>query len=129
MFYSQIASEDNTFDFDGDSWEIDLTTKFKPNKIWEFEISGEYESRQQTIQGIQLPSYFLDFGMRYKILEGKGVFNLGVRDIFATRVRESESFQNNYYVYSRRLRGRFVTLGFSYGFGKGEAMEYSGRRR
>ena len=30
---------------------------------------------------------------------------------------------------SRRYRGRFMTLSFSYGFGKGEAMEYTGGRR
>lgn len=49
--------------------------------------------------------------------------------IFASRVREREVIQDNFYLYSRGLRGRFITLGFSYGFGKGEAMEYSGRRR
>ena len=30
---------------------------------------------------------------------------------------------------TRELRGTFVTLGFSYGFGKGETMEYLGQRR
>ncbi|WCO03403.1 hypothetical protein [Psychroserpens ponticola] len=31
--------------------------------------------------------------------------------------------------YSFDQRGRFITLGISYGFGKGEAMTYSGGRR
>ena len=37
--------------------------------------------------------------------------------------------QNDFSLYSRSFRGRFIIFGFSYGFGKGEAMEYSGARR
>ena len=33
----------------------------------------------------------------------------------------NEIIQNDFSLYSRSLRGRFITLGFSYGFGKGEA--------
>ena len=42
---------------------------------------------------------------------------------------ESVIDQPEFYLYSFEQRGRFITLGFSYGFGKGEAMTYSGRRR
>jgi len=51
---------------------------------------------------------------------------LSVRDIFASRIRENVSEQSEFYVYHFRQRGRFITLGFSYGFGKGEAMEFKG---
>lgn len=57
------------------------------------------------------------------------MFSLGVRDLFESRISESEVAQEDFYVYSQAYRGRFVTLGFSYGFGKGEAMEYAGKRR
>ncbi|MCB9305938.1 MAG: hypothetical protein H6565_05035 [Lewinellaceae bacterium] len=57
------------------------------------------------------------------------VFSFSVRDAFASRIRESVTDQANFYLYNWGRRGRFVTLGFSYGFGKGEAMEYSGQRR
>jgi len=49
--------------------------------------------------------------------------------IFASRIRESEIVQEDFSLYSFRQRGRFITFGFSYGFGKGEAMEFSGRKR
>ena len=62
-------------------------------------------------------------------MNGKGVINLSVRDVFASRIMESEAYQPTFYLYNWQQRGRFITLGFSYGFGKGEAMEYSGRRR
>ncbi|MFK7906931.1 MAG: outer membrane beta-barrel protein, partial [Chitinophagales bacterium] len=70
-----------------------------------------------------------DLGVRKKLLKGKAVLNMSVRDIFASRIREIETFQPDFYIYSRGFRGRFVTLGFSYGFGKGEAMEFSGQKR
>jgi hypothetical protein len=61
-------------------------------------------------------------------MKGKGVFNFSVRDVFSSRIQESTIDQADFYQYSFQQRGRFITLGFSYGFGKGEAMSYSGRR-
>ena len=60
---------------------------------------------------------------------GKIVCNLGVRDVFASRIRESIIDRGDFFVSSRSYRGRFVTFGVSYGFGKGEAMTYGGGRR
>ena len=64
-----------------------------------------------------------------KLLKNKAVVSLAVRDVFASRIRESVVDQPDFYVYSFSQRGRFVTLGFSYSFGKGEVMTYSGGRR
>jgi len=85
--------------------------------------------RINAVQGETSGNLFADLGLRKKILKGKGVLNFSVRDVFASRFREGETFQDTFYVYSYRQRGRFITLGFSYGFGKGEAMEFSGARR
>ena len=55
-----------------------------------------------------------------------------VRDIFGTRVNESRAIRSNFIVNNWSTSGTFFSLGFSYGFGKGEAMEYQskgGRRR
>ena len=68
----------------------------------------------------------MDFGIRKKIMNSKAVVNASVRDVFASRFQESEISNEKFYVYSYGRRGRFITLGFSYGFGKGEAMQYSG---
>lgn len=72
---------------------------------------------------------FLDLGIRKRILKGKVVVNFGVRDVFESRIFENFVSQQNFETYSLSERGRFITLGVSYGFGKGEAMTYSGRRR
>jgi len=129
IFKREGTFNDQVFDFSADQWSGKLTNKFKVNKQLDFELSGNYQSREQTIQGIISPNYRANFGLRYKILKGKGVFNMSVRDIFATSRRENTVDQPTFYLYSTGARGRFITFGFSYGFGKGEAMQYSGQRR
>lgn len=121
--------EGQNFDFDATVWSTKWTGKVKLPKDFDVELVGRYESEEQMIQGVKSDVLFADLGVRKKIVKGKAVVSLGVRDIFASRVRETEMVQPTFYTYSRNLRGRFVTLSFSYGFGKGEAMEYSGQKR
>ncbi|NNK90382.1 MAG: TonB-dependent receptor, partial [Saprospiraceae bacterium] len=120
---------DQSFDFSSDQWSGKMTTKVKVNRELEFEMTGQYQSDVETVQGTNSGNLFADIGIRYKIMNGKGVFNFSVRDLFRSRFRENESEFNEFYAYSYSTRGRFITFGFSYGFGKGEAMQYSGNRR
>ena len=129
LFYREGQFTDQNFDFSADQWSAKVTTKYRVNKSLDMEVTTRHESREQTIQGVIAANTFLDFGARYKILKGRGVFNVSVRDLFASRVRQNTIDQEDFYLFNRSLRGRFITFGFSYGFGKGEAMQYSGRRR
>ena len=128
-FTRQGELEATSFDFDADQWSSKITSKIKFPKDIDFEITGHYRSKYQTVQSEVSGNLFADLGLRKKIMKGRGVLNLSVRDLFASRIRESETSQGDFYLYSRRQRGRFITFGFSYGFGKGEAMEFSGSKR
>ena len=129
-YFNRVGTWDATsFDFNADRWSGKLTSKFKLPAGIDFETTGHYESRVQTVQSEISGNLFMDLGLRKKIMKGKGVFNISIRDVFASRIRESVTSQTDFYLYSRRQRGRFVTFGFSYGFGKGEAMEFSGQKR
>jgi len=121
--------EANSFDFNADQWSTKLTTKWKLPAQIDLEITGHYRSRVQTFQGMMFDNIFADLGLRKKIGKGKTILNLSVRDIFASRVFEGETNQPGFYLYNFNQRGRFVTFGISYGFGKGEAMEFSARKR
>jgi outer membrane receptor protein involved in Fe transport len=121
--------EQTPFDFSADQWFTKLLTKLKLPWDVDFEATGNYQSAFQTVQGEVAAITFLDFGLRKKILKGKAVLNLSVRDAFASRIRENAIVQNDFEVFNRSFRARFVAFGFSFGFGKGEAMQYSGRRR
>lgn len=129
-YFSRQGTFDQTvFDFSADQWSTKVTAKFKLPADIDFEVMGNYRSGFQTVQGMVSQSFALNLGLRKKLLKGKAVLSLSVRDLLATRIRETEISQEDFYIYSFGQRGRFITLGFSYGFGKGEAMQYSGGRR
>jgi outer membrane receptor protein involved in Fe transport len=117
------------FDFTGIQWTARLGTKFGLPADIDIELTGNYRSAFETVQGNVSGFAFLDAGVRKKILKGKVIVNLGVRDVFQSRIDERFTYQPTFESYTFSQRGRFVTLGLSYGFGKGEAMTYSGRRR
>jgi len=121
--------QQQSFDFSGDQWSSQLTSKIALPADFDLEITGNYQSSYRTVQSTVSGFAFADLGLRKKLKGGKAVINLGVRDVFASRIQESVIERSNFYLYNYGRRGRFVTLGFSYGFGKGEAMTYSGGRR
>ncbi len=129
-YFSQNGVRETTIiDFSNSLWSSKLTAKFKLPADIDFEVTGQYRSSEQTLLSVRSDNTFADLGIRKKFLKGKGVLSMSVRDVFASRFRETITDQPDFYLYSYGIRGRFITLGFSYGFGKGEAMEFSGRRR
>ncbi|WKN44131.1 TonB-dependent receptor domain-containing protein [Tunicatimonas pelagia] len=128
-FIREGEFQEQSFDFTGDQWSSRLTSKIALPANFDLELIGNYQSGFQTVQSEVSGFAFADVGLRKKMLDGKAVVNLSVRDVFASRIRESVIDQPEFYLYSFEQRGRFITLGFSYGFGKGEAMTYSGSRR
>lgn len=127
-FNREGTFEATSFDFNADQWSSRMTTKFKLPADFDFEVTGNYQSAFKNIQSVMSENLFADLGLRKKILKGKAILNLSVRDVFASRVSERETNQSSFYLYSRRQRGRFVTVGLSFGFGRGEAMEFSGQK-
>ncbi len=121
------ALEGTTFDFSTNQWSSKLNTKIQLPADFTFEIIGYYRSGYQTVQSEVSDMLYADTGLRKKIMNGKGVINVSVRDLFASRIEESIIDQPDFSLYSYGLRGRFVAFGFSYGFGKGEAMQYGGK--
>ncbi|MFV0540894.1 MAG: hypothetical protein ACK5MZ_06610 [Aestuariibaculum sp.] len=50
--------------------------------------------------------------------------NLAVRDVFVLRYEKRFIVQDNFSTYNKKYAWLFFTVGFSYGLGKGEALEY-----
>ncbi|MEM6807531.1 MAG: outer membrane beta-barrel family protein, partial [Bacteroidota bacterium] len=130
LYFNREGSLENTvFDFNADQYSAKVMSKFKLPADIDLELIGQYRSRVQMVQGTMSDNIWADLGVRKKLLKGKAVINLSVRDVFRSRIMEINTFQPDFYLYNWRRRGRFVTIGFSYGFGKGEAMEFSGQKR
>lgn len=128
-FQRKGSFEQTTFDFNATRWSSRATAKFKLPYDFDMEIAGNYRSGFKTVQGEVQDNLFMNLGVRKKVLKGKVVVNLSVRDVFASRIYQSEAIQEDFYLFNSRQRGRFIILGASYGFGKGEAMHFSGGRR
>lgn len=128
-FIREGSFNNQVFDFSGQKYTAEMTSKIKLKKGFDVELSGEYRSAYITVQGRRSGFAFMNAGVRKKVLNGKVILSLSVRDIFASRIQEFVVDQGDNYTYSFEQRGRFLTFGVSYGFGKGEAMTYSGRRR
>ncbi len=129
VFNRKGEFENQDFSFRGDQWSSRITAKWKMKGQLDLEVSGDYNSRVKNVQGVQSGFASMDLGLRKKFWKGKLIMNLSVRDVFASRIRENFIDQNDFYLYSFSRRGRFVTFSASYSIGKGEAMQYSGRRR
>ncbi|GAB5399218.1 MAG: outer membrane beta-barrel family protein [Aureisphaera sp.] len=129
-YFDRVGTfEDQVFDFTGNQWSTRLGSKLGLPADIDVELTGNYRSGFEIVQGEQTGFAFMDLGVRKKIFKGKAIVNLGVRDLFASRVQERFVNQPTFETYSFGQRGRFFTFGISYGFGKGEAMTYSGGRR
>jgi outer membrane receptor for ferrienterochelin and colicin len=114
------------FDFEGGKYTSKLMTKINLGKKVDIQLTGNYRSRYKTVQGESLDQAFLDAGIRLKLWKGKGAVNFGVRDVFRSRIERDVVDQDDFYLYRESTRGRVMTLGFSYSFGKGDAVSYSG---
>ncbi|MEQ6121582.1 TonB-dependent receptor [Reichenbachiella sp. MALMAid0571] len=121
--------ESNDFDFSNTSWSSQLTNKFKFPFDIEAEVRVDYQSKVEGVQGISDDRIYADFGVKKKFMKGRAVVNFSVRDVFKSRKYINISDQDTFYRYNERLRGaQQAVLGFSYGFGKGDAMEFSGHK-
>ncbi|WP_066631162.1 outer membrane beta-barrel family protein [Labilibacter marinus] len=116
-------------DFNADQWSSRIVSKIKLPAEFEVELTGIFRSDRRTTQFEYAAQSYANFGLRKKLFKGKTVVNLSVRDVFESRISEGKASEPEYYLYNQTQSGRFITFGVSYGFGDGEAMEYSGRRR
>jgi hypothetical protein len=128
-FVRRGSFEGQSFDFEGDQWSTQITMKFDLPADFSLEMTPQHQSRILTVQGMNRGQTYIDAGIRKKIWKGKAVVNFAVRDIFASRIRIREVDQPDFDLFSSSFRGRFITLGFSYSFGKGEAVSYKGGGR
>ena len=128
-FDRRAALDGLSYDFTADQLNGRLVTKWSLPLDVDLEVAGNGRSGFRTVQGRVSGFTFLDLGLRKKLLEGRMILNVSVRDAFASQINESVTTQPSFYLYEYQRRGRFVTVGLSYGFGKGEAMEFAGQKR
>lgn len=121
--------EDVNFDFSSFFWSGRWTSKFKLPRQIEAEVRIRYRSDYEDVQNVIKARTVMDLGMKKKIHKGKFVLHLTLNDVFNSNRRLEWTQVPDFERYYERQRvGRRVTLGISYAFGKGEAMEFSGQK-
>lgn len=120
--------ENQSFDFNNYKWSSRANLKFKMPADIEMQFSLNYRSRVQNVFTERRGYFYVDSGIRKKIMKGKFILNLSVRDVFNSRINKNYTVRTNSSLYSRSQRGRYIVFGVSYNFGKGEAMEFSGQK-
>lgn len=120
--------EDQDFNFNSSFWAGRVTAKVKFPWELDLETRFRYRSKYESILSTEKESYYMDLGIKKKIMKGRGIINFSIQDMFNTRGHESESIQSEYYFYQKHKHSTRFILGFSFGFGKGEAMEFSGQK-
>ncbi|HTM92067.1 MAG TPA: outer membrane beta-barrel protein [Flavisolibacter sp.] len=112
----------------GFNWESKLTLNYRFNKSTGIlsnlglQLIGEYESKEVTAQGRNLPQYGADFGFRKEFLKDKKAsFSFNINDIFNTQrwanVYDTEAFYQESY---NRRNVRSFRINFTYKFGKND---------
>lgn len=131
MYFKRNGTlESNQFDFNNTNWRARLTTQFNLPKNISGEIRVRYRSDEERVQAVVQSNAFMDLGIKKKLLNGRAILNLSVRDVFNSRRYITRADQTDFLsINDRQWNRRTIVLGFSYGFGKGDAMEFSGLKQ
>ena len=114
---------------DNTSWNLRLNNSFTATKNLTFQLFGFYRGKNQGIQILAKPMYFVNAGARYSFADGNGTLSLNFNDIFNTMRfafdGERPFVQNGQF----NWESQNVYLGMSYRFGSGKNKQVQRKRR
>ncbi|MFT3681027.1 MAG: outer membrane beta-barrel family protein [Ferruginibacter sp.] len=102
------------------SWDVNVTNSFVIGKKgWTAELSGFYQSKSAWGQFIIRNLAQVSAGIQKTSANKKSVYKVAVADIFSTNhIAVIVKYQNQDWFTDRTWDSRFVTLSYSYRFGK-----------
>ena len=119
-----------SFEGDGFSSRVRLTTTFKPDKNTSLQVQGFYRGAEKTVSNDRKSMYAVSFGASRTILKGDGTLAFNIQDIFNTRAREFTFTGAEYQQYSyMQFSPRQFSLSFTYRFKQGDKVEQPKRRK
>jgi outer membrane receptor for ferrienterochelin and colicin len=109
------------------NWDGRLITTFRLPSQTSLQLNMSYDSPSITAQGKTEGRYYADFTARQEFLRKNLIVTLKVSDLFASRIRESFRYGDDFYEYTyREPESRVVSLTLSYrlnNFKKNPAFE------
>ena len=97
------------------AWTGKLTSRLKIFWDIDWQLSFDYRSPMNYIQGRRLAMYSLNTGLSKDVLNKKGTITFSGKDLFNTRKRRTETYGNTFYNESEfQWRTRQFIISFSY---------------
>ncbi|WP_299182216.1 TonB-dependent receptor [uncultured Chryseobacterium sp.] len=118
------------FDGKGFSSRARLTSTFKIDKTFSFQLQGFYRGGLKTAYQDRKDMYAINFGASKTIWKGNGTLSFNVQDIFNTRAMRSVTYTANSTRESyMQWQPRQFALSLTYRFKQGEKVEQPKRKK
>lgn len=125
-----IVPEAMSFEGSGFSTRARLTSTFKIDKTFSFQLQGFYRGAQKTNSVDRKDMYALNFGASKTIWDGNGTLSFNIQDIFNTRAMQSTAYGVNYVRDSyMQWQPRQFAVSLTYRFKQGEKIEQPKRKK
>ena len=119
-----------SFEGNGFSSRVRLTTTFKPDKNTSFQVQGFYRGAEKTVSNDRKGMYAINFGASKTIWKGDGTLAFNIQDIFNTRAREFTFTGAEYTQYSyNQFSPRQFSLSLTYRFKQGDKVDQPKRKK
>lgn len=125
-----ILNEPMSFEGSGFSSRARLTSTFKIDKTFSFQVQGFYRGGQKTENQDRKDMYAINFGASKTIWKGNGTISFNIQDTFNTRamrsVTNTSEFSRDSYM---QWQPRQFALSLTYRFKQGEKIEQPKRKK
>jgi iron complex outermembrane recepter protein len=101
------------------AWTTKLTSKITLPKKINWQLSFDYRSPKNSIQGKRLAMYSLNTGFSKDVLKNKGTISIAGKDLLNSRKHRSETYGANFYTVSEfQWQTRQIIFSFNYRLNK-----------
>lgn len=129
-YKNEGSYKDFSFEGDGFSTRLRLTSTFKPDKNTSMQVQGFYRGAEKTVSSERDPMYAINFGASRTIWKGDGTLAFNVQDIFNTRRMKRTAITNTYTQYSEmQWQPRQFNISLTYRFRQGDKIEQPKKKR
>jgi outer membrane receptor protein involved in Fe transport len=125
-----VVTKPLSFEGSGFSTRARLSTTFKIDKTFSFQLQGNYRGAQKSQNQDRKDMYSINFGASKTIMNGNGTLSFNIQDIFNTRAMRSltktADFDRESYM---QWQPRQFALSFTYRFKQGEKIEQPKKKK
>nr|WP_314496194.1 TonB-dependent receptor [uncultured Chryseobacterium sp.] len=126
----ELLGKPLSFEGSGFSTRARLTSTFKVDKTFSFQLQGFYRGAQKAVNQTRNDMYALNFGASKTIWDGNGTVSFNIQDIFNTRAMRSTTntadFSRDSYM---QWQPRQFAVSLTYRFKQGEKIEQPKRKK